>query len=106
MELISRVKELIKNGNYRLTLHAEIEGDADYISIADLEEVLMHDKCELIEDYPKDPRGHSFLLFGFTGQGQPVHALCSIHEETLVVITVYRPDPELWINWKIRKEGK
>ncbi len=104
MELIARVKGLIKSTNYRLTLHAEIERDADHISIAEIEEALMHNKCEVIEDYPEDPRGHSFLLLGFTSQQQPIHAVCSIHEEILVIITVYRPDHELWIDWKIRKE--
>lgn len=106
MELVARVKGLIKSTNYRLTLHAEIERDADQISIAELEEAFIHNKCEIIEDYPEDPRGHSFLLLGFTLQEHPIHAVCSIQEEILVIITVYRPEPELWIDWKTRKEKK
>ncbi|KAB2834605.1 MAG: DUF4258 domain-containing protein [Candidatus Brocadia sp.] len=106
MELVPRIKELVKNGNYRLTFHAEIERDADCISIVELEEALMHEECELVEDYPKDPRGHSFLLLGFTAQRLPIHAVCSIHEDTLVIITVYKPDSDLWIDWKIRKVRK
>ena len=104
--LILRVKELVRSRNYRLTLHAEAERDADCISVVEIEEALLHNDAEIVEDYPNDPRGHSFLLLGFTGEGKPTHALCSIHEETLVVITVYRPDPDLWVDWRVRKEGK
>lgn len=106
MELVLLVKELVKSGNYRLTFHAEIERDADHINIAELEEALTHEKCELIEDYPNDPRGHSFLLLGFTAQRLPIHAVCLIHEMTLVIITVYKPNSDLWIDWKIRKVSK
>ncbi len=106
MELVPRIKERVKNGNDRLTFHAEIERDADCISIVELEEALMHEECEIVEDYPKDPRGHSFLLLGFTAQRLPIHAVCSIHEDTLVIIIVYKPDSDLWIDWKIRKVRK
>lgn len=106
MELNPRIKELVKNGNYRLTFHAEIERDADCISIVELEEALTHENYEIIEDYPNDPRGHCFLLLGFTTQRLPIHAVCSIHEDTLVIITVYKPDSDLWIDWKIRKVKK
>ncbi len=106
MEIITHVKELFRSAKYRLTLHAEIERDADHISMVEVEEALMGNKCELIEDYPGDPRGHSFLLLGFTEQDQPIHAVCSIYEGILVIITLYRPDSELWINCRIRKEKK
>ena len=104
--LISKVKELVKNRNFRLTLHAEAERDADSISVVEIEEALLHNEAGVIEDYPDDPRGHSFLLLGFTGEGKPIHTLCSVHEETLLMITVYRPDPDLWIDWRLRKERK
>ena len=102
--LIKKVKELIKEKTYRLTLHAEIERDADQISMNELEEALLYNHSEIIEDYTEDPRGHSFLILGVTKKEQVIHALCSIHEETLIVITIYRPDPDLWIDWKKRRD--
>ena len=103
---IRKIKELVKKKDYRLTFHAEAERDADSISVVEIEEALLHNDVEIIEDYPDDPRGHSFLLVGFSGQGEAIHTLCSIHEETLVMITVYRPDPDLWVDWRVRKEQK
>jgi hypothetical protein len=105
-KLIRKIKELVKRKNYRLTLHAEAERDADSICVVEIEEALLHNDVEIIEDYPDNPRRHSFLLFGFTGEGKPIHTLCSVHEETLVMITVYRPDPDLWIDWRLRRERK
>jgi hypothetical protein len=102
--LIKKVKESIAEKTYRLTLNAEIERDADQISMIELEEALLYNHAEIIEDYPDDQRGHSFLILGFTKKEQVVHALCSIHEETLVVITIYRPDPDLWIDWRTRRD--
>ncbi len=66
----------------------------------------MSDGLELLENYPEDPRGHSYLVLGFTGQNQPIHAVCAEHEGVLVLITVYRPDPEVWQNHRVRKEKK
>jgi hypothetical protein len=56
--------------------------------------------------YPDDPRGHSHLLLGFTEQDEPIHMVGAIHEGTLVIITIYRPDPELWENLRVRREKK
>ncbi len=87
-------------------MHAERERDADRIEIAELEHALCSEHLELLEDYPTDPRGHSHLVLGFTEQDRPIHTVCAIHEGTLVIITVYRPNPELWENFRERKEKK
>lgn len=102
--LTQKIKELLRDKNYRLTLHAEGERDADRITLVEIEEALLHNDPEIIEDYPDDPRGRSFLLLGYSGKGEPIHALCAIHEGTLVIITIYRPDPNLWVDWKTRRD--
>jgi hypothetical protein len=104
--LLARIRSLVRRGRYRLSMHAERERDADRIQTAELEEALVSDRLQLVEDYPEDPRGHSHLVLGFTETGQPVHAACAVHEETLVIITVYRPDPKLWQDYRIRREKK
>ena len=54
--------------------------------------------CEIIEDYPDDPRGHSCLLLGFGDQGRAIHVLCSPKMDYLAIITAYLPDPLRWSN--------
>jgi hypothetical protein len=102
-QLLARIRSLVRQRRYRLSLHAERERDADRIEIADLQEALCSQGLELLEDYPADPRGHSHLLLGFTDRDQPIHSVCAIHEGTLVIITVYRPDSELWEEYRVRK---
>jgi len=103
--LVERIQEAVLSRRYRLTLHAELERDADQITIEEIEQALLSERCEVIEDYPTDPRGASCLVLGFTDQGSPIHALCGVAgPEMLVIITVYRPDPGQWINWRIRRE--
>ena len=62
-------------------------------------------KVSLLEDYPIDPRGHSCLILGFTKASLPIHIVCGyLFEEEFLIITLYRPDPEQWIDWRTRKE--
>jgi len=36
---------------------------------------------EVIEEYPKDVRGHSCLLLGFGDQERPIHVVCAPRED-------------------------
>lgn len=51
---------------------------------------------EIIEDYPKDSRGHSCLVLGKGKNGRPIHIVCSPRDEFLAIITAYIPDPGEW----------
>lgn len=104
--MLGRLRALIKAGKYRITLHAEEERDADQITISEIERSFSDQENEIIEDYSDDPRGHSVLVLAFTDTGRPLHAVWSIHENTAVLITIYRPEPKLWIDWRKRKGGR
>jgi hypothetical protein len=51
---------------------------------------------EVIEEYPKDVRGHSCLLLGFGDQERPIHVVCAPREDYLAIITAYLPDVHAW----------
>ena len=100
---LEEVRRLVRERRYRLTLHAENERDGDRVLVREIEEAVGGLKIESIEDYPADPRGASFLLLGFTEAGMPIHAVCAL-TEVLVIITLYRPDPSRWVQWRRRRE--
>lgn len=103
-ERILRVKKLVKSKQYRLSSHAEKEREADHITKNELEEGLLSDSFEIIEDYPDDKRGPSFLALGFTQEVLPIHYVLTLAvNDILFVITMYRPDPEQWVDYKVRK---
>jgi len=59
---------------------------------------------EIIEDYPDDKYGPSCLIFGLTTGNRPLHVQCSYPSRPLLkVITLYEPDEDLWIDFKVRK---
>ena len=104
-EISERLQAKVRQKKYRLTFHAEREREADLITQQEIEEAVLSGQCEIIEDYPADPRGHSCLILGITRAGLPIHMVCGhLSEEEFLVITIYRPDPEQWINWRTRKE--
>ena len=51
---------------------------------------------QVIEDYPKDARGHSCLLLGFGDRERPVHVVCAPREDYLAIITAYLTDAHEW----------
>lgn len=95
---------LVRDGRYRLTLHAEGEREADHITAREIKEALLSNQAEIIERYPDDLRGPSFLVLGFTKEGRPIHFVCAI-ADVAILITLYRPDPAQWVNWRVRKEA-
>ncbi len=92
-----KVGQLVSAGRYEFSMHAERERRADKITVAELETALR--ACDIVEEYPDDPRGASFLILGFSGR-RPIHAVCAIRQdpEELFLITVYDPSvhPQKW----------
>lgn len=92
---ITDIIEAINQNRIRITDHADEEAQADQ---------LRYD--EIIENYPKDKPYPSCLIYGQTATGEPIHSVWAYNEEKGwgVLITVYRPDPNLWINFRKRKK--
>ena len=94
---VEEIKRLVTQGRYELSKHAERERQIDMIHTWELEDALKG--CEIIENYPNDPRGESCLVLGFYGS-KPVHAVCTIKADPgeLLFITVYDPSkrPDKW----------
>jgi len=75
------------------------------ITTDELEQAL--GSCEIIEDYPEDPREASCLVLGFAG-GKPIHAVCAIKQDPdeVFLITLYDPSrrPQKWTaNYRRRR---
>lgn len=106
---MSFLEEVRKTGEKKIiyTEHAldEMNAEEEIISKDEVRQVIF--QGEIVEDYPKDKRGHSCLIFAMTHKGRPVHAICSPKEEYLGIITVYVPTEDKWENnFKTRKGGK
>ena len=102
---ISWIRHKIKSGDYELSGHADEEREAEKITLVDIEQAVF--SGELIEDYPKDPRGPSCLVLGYTTNGYPLHIVCGQTPlKGLRIITVYTPSLPKWIDSRTRKSSR
>ncbi|MBW4695744.1 MAG: DUF4258 domain-containing protein [Lyngbya sp. HA4199-MV5] len=60
---------------------------------------------EMIEEYLNAYPAPACLILGFNTIGEPIHSVWGYDRIAQVarLITVYRPDPNRWLNWRIRK---
>ena len=71
---------------------------------SDIEEAVLNG--DIIESYPDDLRGKSYLILGYTSKNRPLHVLCGkLEEEEILIITAYEPDIDEWEeDWKTRRK--
>ncbi|MBI4684487.1 MAG: DUF4258 domain-containing protein [Nitrospirae bacterium] len=95
MNLIDQIKQAaVRKIIY--TSHAvdEMNAEDKLITVAEVRQVVLNG--EIIEDYPKDKRGHSCLMLGIPETQRPIHVVCAPKEEYLAIITAYIPSLEKW----------
>ena len=100
--MIDEIMRKIREGLYEYSQHAVDQSVVRMISTKEIREAILHGK--IIEDYPDDKYGPSRLIHGKTMNGRSIHVQCSYPSRPLIkIITVYEPDPALWINLEIRR---
>jgi hypothetical protein len=103
MLIFNEIIEKICRGEYEFTKHATDQSIIRSISVRELEEAFQNGP-QVIEDYPQDKYGPSCLVLGFTHPGRPLHAQVSYPNRLLLkIITLYEPNPTLWIDFRIRQ---
>ena len=101
---IQDIIEAILHDRIRITDHADEEAQADRLSYEEIFFSVM--RGEVIEEYPTDRPYPSCLIYGESFAGEPIHSVWAYNSETkwAVLVTVYRPDPKRWINWRVRRK--
>jgi hypothetical protein len=103
MAVIERIRARFARRQYEFSKHAVDQSIIRDISVADVEDAICG-HSEIIEDYPDDKYGPSCLVLGFTKAGRALHVQCSHATRPVVkIITLYEPDPDLWIDFRVRR---
>ncbi len=103
MLMLDDIKGKIGRRQYEFSKHAVDQSIVRDISVAEIQEAICG-PSEVIEDYPDDKYGPNCLILGHTDAGRPLHVQCSYPSRPLVkIVTLYEPDPRLWIDMRIRK---
>jgi len=67
--MIEEIRTKIQAGRFEFSKHAVDESILRQISVQELREAIANG--EIIEDYPEDKYGPSYLVLGFTAVGRP-----------------------------------
>lgn len=101
--MIEQLRTKIASNRFEFSKHALDQSILRKITIQELHEAILDG--EVIEDYPEDKYGPSCLVFGRTKSDRPLHVQRSHpSREIIKIITLYQPDPEQWIDYKVRRE--
>lgn len=106
MKQIEKIRKCFETDLVFYTRHAKAEmrlEEFGHISDHEVYEAIC--MGEIIENYPEDTPYPSCLISGLTTSNRPLHIVCA-HNETeniVIIITVYHPDPKLWVAYKRRK---
>src|SRR4030066_2409606 len=103
MSMLEEIQSKILQRQYEFSKHAVDQSIIRDISVAEVGEAISG-RCEILEDYPEDIYGPSCLILGFTKAGRALHLQCSYPSRPLnEIITLYEPDPDLWVDFKVRR---
>ncbi len=102
MALIDDIRKKIRTGQFEFSKHAVDQSIIRRIEMQELHDVIANGI--IIEDYPEDKYGPSCLIPGMTSKKRPIHIQCSYPSRPILkIITLYEPDPILWIDFKKRR---
>jgi len=100
---LENIIDAVRHNRIRITDHADEEAQADNLSFEEIFISVL--QGEIIEDYPDDEPYPSCLIYGETFSKEPIHSVWAYNKKNkwTVLITVYRPDPNRWIDWRTRR---
>lgn len=97
---LDAIKETARERQLIFTEHAIRQMLKRQITVNEVRDAVL--SGEIIEDYPDDKYSPSCLLYGRTQAGRSLHVQCSAPPRVRVV-TVYQPDPDEWVDSRLRK---
>ena len=97
---IKRIQDRIRNRKYRFSDHSVKRMIKRNVTRQEVEGALL--AGEIIEEYSDDKYSPSCLIYGKTEVGRDLHIQVS-YPPSVVVITVYQPDPEEWVDCRTRR---
>jgi hypothetical protein len=99
---LQELQNAIRVGRVKVSDHADEEASADRVRVEEVFESVLGG--EILEEYQDDRPYPSCLVLDIS-KDEPVHSVWAYNSKTgwAVLVTVYRPTPDRWIDWRTRK---
>lgn len=101
--MINKIRKFVLDGKVQVRHYARIQMRARRIRIDDILEVISGG--DMFEKYPDDKPFPSCLIYG-KSNNRPMHVVCALSDDEVIIITAYEPDPNKWINFRSRRNLK
>jgi hypothetical protein len=101
-----RIRALVRSGDIKISDHGYDEMSDDNILARDVIEGVQDGI--VVEDYPTYAKGPCVLIFQLDHERQPLHVVWGIPKNfssPAVVVTAYRPKPQLWSEDFLRRKS-
>ena len=101
MSLVDEIRQKLETDRFDFSKHAVDQSIRRRIGVQEMLEAIANG--EIIEEYPNDKYWPSYLIYGKTAEGRPLHVQCSHPSRPLVkIVTLYEPDPARWTDFRER----
>ena len=97
----TRLTKLFLEDNFIISDHARVRMFQRNVSTEDIGQVVLYGK--MIEEYTDDEPRPSALFLGYVG-GTPYHVVLAQCKDHVRVVTVYRPEKDKWIDYRVRSD--
>lgn len=88
MKVLQRMRQSVREENYRLSSHANDEMAEDFLEAADIENIILGGK--VVRKFTRDPRGIRYEVMGQTKDNRRGYVICRfLLSGTLLIITAY-----------------
>lgn len=102
MKSLEQIRRQLAAGEFEFSRHALKRSVERNISDEEIRQAAQN--VQMIEDYPEDKYSPSCLIFGLTNKKRPIHLQVSYADTPMVrIITLYEPDPDEWIEFRVRR---
>ena len=105
--MINKIKNCFRADRFLFSKHAKAEMELEEFGIIHTDEVIeVVFNGKIIREYLDDKPYPSYLIYGQSANNRTLHVVCaySKEEDYSIIITVYQPDIDKWINYERRKK--
>ena len=88
MRILSKIRQAVREENYRISSHANEEMSEDDLEAKDIENIILTGK--IVRKFTHDPRGTRYKILGDSTDGRQAYVVCRfLPSKVLLIITAY-----------------